>query len=47
MVTLAALYRDGILYDGLNYLTAEIWREVYSSLSLTGVLSADGVELTT
>ena len=41
------MYRDGILYDGLNHLTAGIRREIYTSLSLIGVLSADGVELTT
>ncbi|HEV2094276.1 MAG TPA: recombinase family protein, partial [Rubrobacter sp.] len=45
--SLLGVYKDGIVYDGLNYLTAEIRREIYSSLSLTGVLSADGVELTT
>jgi site-specific DNA recombinase len=44
---LLEVYRDGILYDGLFYLTAEIRREIYSSLSLTGVLSAQEVELTT
>ena len=45
--SLLVVYRDGILYDGLNYLTAEMRREIYQSLSLTGMLSADGVELST
>ena len=44
---LLGVYKDGILYDGLNHLTAGIRRDIYSSLSLTGVLSADGVELST
>jgi site-specific DNA recombinase len=40
-------YRDGILYDGLLWLNPEVRREIYEALQLTGVLSADDVQLRT
>ena len=40
-------YRDGILYDGLLWLNPEVRGEIYEALQLTGVLSADDVQLRT
>jgi len=40
-------YRDGILYDGLLWLNPEVRREIYEALQLSGVLSADDVQLRT
>ncbi len=45
--SLLIVYRDGILYDGLNYFDATMRREIYEALSLTGVLSAADVALKT
>jgi hypothetical protein len=45
--SLLGVYRNGILYDGLLYFDATIRREIYEALQLTGILSADNVDLKT
>jgi hypothetical protein len=45
--SLLGVYRNGILYDGLLWFDAEIRREIYEALQLTGTLSADNVDLKT